>query len=376
MTPGGDGRAAPALVGIALCIVLAAGSASAQCVGDCDGNDMVAINELVLGVNISLGILQVGACPAFDCQNDGTVPVNCLVQGVNNSLNGCGEPCPLAAGTYTITQVEGGTLTVGSLSPFPFPAGGTLVEDVSSASQPDCVHSAVLPFPGGFSAPIFCIPSFGFSVTLSQTGCGIGEIDSNGGSDYTITELGDTSSQPECDNQQACTNGVDSKVRVDISVGDGTADTCSGGSANAIASVPVNTVAWVEVNSGASCPANDGMFNPDQGDTLILDVNQILDFTTDSNRAQWMDLSGDGCPIAGVGPASGLSNSGECLDLAGNTVGIAASGAVGSNSGPLFDFTFTARLLNSISGPNPPQSATCDDPPVIDFTGTAIRCLE
>lgn len=376
MTRVADSRTALALGACALWIVLAGGSASAQCVGDCDGNDVVAVNELVLGVNISLGLLQIDACPAFDCQNNGTVPVNCLVQGVNNSLNGCGEPCPLAAGSYTITQVAGSTLTVSTLSPFPFPSGGTIVEDVSPASQPNCIHSAVVPFPGGLSAPVFCIPAFGFSVTLTQTGCGIGQIDSNGDSDYTIAEVGDTSSQPECDNQQACTNGVDSKVRVDITVGDGAADTCSGGSANAIVSIPVNTVAWVEVNSGASCPANDGMFNPDQGDTLILDVNQILDFTTDRNSTQWMDLSGDGCAIAGAGPASGLSNSGECLDVAGNTVGIAASGTVGSESGPLFDFTFTSHLLNSISGPNPPQGATCDDPPVIDFAGTAIRCLE
>jgi hypothetical protein len=130
------------------------------------------------------------------------------------------------------------------------------------------------------------------------------------------------------------------------------------------------------VNSGASCPANDGTYNPDQGDTLILDVQQILDFTTDTNSAQWMDLSGDGCAIAGVGPASGLSNSGECLDVAGNTVALAASGAVGSENGPLFDFSFTARLRNSVSGPNPLQGAVCEDPPVIDFTGTAIRCLE
>jgi hypothetical protein len=61
------------------------------CVGDCDVAGSVAINELILGVNISLGTQPLSACAAFDCLGNGTVPVNCLIQGVNNSLNGCAE---------------------------------------------------------------------------------------------------------------------------------------------------------------------------------------------------------------------------------------------------------------------------------------------
>ena len=75
------------------------------CVGDCEGNGMVAINELVLGVNIALGSAPIGDCPAFDCQNNGTVPVNCLVQAVNNALDGC----PAVA---TPTRTPGGALGV------------------------------------------------------------------------------------------------------------------------------------------------------------------------------------------------------------------------------------------------------------------------
>jgi hypothetical protein len=135
-------------------------------------------------------------------------------------------------------------------------------------------------------------------------------------------------------------------------------------------------VVWVESSTPASCPAADGMFNPDNGDTLILRVEQIFDLTTDTNMANWMDLSGDGCPLAGVGPAAGLSSTGTCWDIAGQTIGVAASGTVGSASPPLHDFTFTATLLNSVSAPQPSQGATCDSPPPIDFDGTVIRCLE
>ena len=360
-----------------LCLLVATRSVNAQvCVGDCDGGGTVTVNEMILGVNINLGSRPISACPAFDCDDSGTVPVNCLIQAVNNLLDGCGEPCPLPAGAYTITQVEGGSLRVSTLSPIPFPPGGTITLDVGAASGPACVHNAVVPFPGGFTAPAFCIPAFGFTAKLTQNGCGVGRVASNGGADYGVTELGDTSSQPECNNQQVCMTGVDSKVRVDITVGDDTPDACTSGSANAIFSIPVQTIAWLENSTPPSCPAADGMYNPENGDTLFLDVQQILDFTTDTNMASWMDLSGDGCPLAGVGPAAGLASTGTCWDIAAQTIGIAASGTVGGASLPLHDFTFTASLPNSVSAPQPPQNATCESPPVIDFDGTDIRCLE
>ena len=58
------------------------------CTGDCDGNGMVAINELILGVNIVLGVQPVDACPAF-ANSQGMVDIAQLIKGVNNALNGC-----------------------------------------------------------------------------------------------------------------------------------------------------------------------------------------------------------------------------------------------------------------------------------------------
>jgi FG-GAP-like repeat/EF hand len=60
-----------------------------QCVGDCDGDGQVSINELIQGVNIALNTAAVDACPAFDRDGDGQVSVNELIAGVNSALGGC-----------------------------------------------------------------------------------------------------------------------------------------------------------------------------------------------------------------------------------------------------------------------------------------------
>ncbi len=64
--------------------------AAGGCVGDCDGDGEVAINELIRGVNINLGNAEVSTCTAMDGNQDGEVAINELIQAVNNSLNGCG----------------------------------------------------------------------------------------------------------------------------------------------------------------------------------------------------------------------------------------------------------------------------------------------
>jgi cysteine-rich repeat protein len=62
---------------------------AAACVGDCNANGTVTIDELVKGVNIALGRAGLDACPAFDCHDNGQLAVDCLVQGVNHALTGC-----------------------------------------------------------------------------------------------------------------------------------------------------------------------------------------------------------------------------------------------------------------------------------------------
>ncbi len=73
------------LVGLTLALV--ATRAGAVCAGDCGGDGLVTINELISGVNIALG--TAGQCASFDTNNDGMVVINELVAAVANALNGC-----------------------------------------------------------------------------------------------------------------------------------------------------------------------------------------------------------------------------------------------------------------------------------------------
>jgi hypothetical protein len=59
------------------------------CTGDCNGNGIVSIDELVRGVNIALNRALLSLCPAFDANADGQVFVNELVSAVAAALTGC-----------------------------------------------------------------------------------------------------------------------------------------------------------------------------------------------------------------------------------------------------------------------------------------------
>jgi len=61
------------------------------CIGDCDGNGIVTVNEILLMVNIALGNLPASACTAGDANHDGTITINEILAAVNSALNGC--PC-------------------------------------------------------------------------------------------------------------------------------------------------------------------------------------------------------------------------------------------------------------------------------------------
>lgn len=99
------------------------GDAAAQtCVGDCNGDGAVQINELILGVNIALNVLDISECPSLD-DGQGTVTVNRLIAAVNSALCNCGvcptpEPgtaTPSATGpsaTPTATPTPGGSVSM------------------------------------------------------------------------------------------------------------------------------------------------------------------------------------------------------------------------------------------------------------------------
>jgi hypothetical protein len=60
-----------------------------RCAGDCDGNSVVSVGELVQGVGIVLGNEEVSTCPQHDRDGNGTVTVDELVDAVARALDGC-----------------------------------------------------------------------------------------------------------------------------------------------------------------------------------------------------------------------------------------------------------------------------------------------
>jgi len=62
-----------------------------NCVGDCNGDDVVNIDELVLAVSIALGENDISDCLVADRDGNGTVQIDELIAAVNVALQGCGN---------------------------------------------------------------------------------------------------------------------------------------------------------------------------------------------------------------------------------------------------------------------------------------------
>lgn len=60
-----------------------------SCPGDCDGNGVVSVDELVRMVNIALERQPVSNCLAGDLTGNGSIAINELVTAVNAALRGC-----------------------------------------------------------------------------------------------------------------------------------------------------------------------------------------------------------------------------------------------------------------------------------------------
>lgn len=79
---------------------------SAACVGDCNGDGSVTIDELVAGLSLALGGRAVDTCPRFDPNGDGRATINELVTAVGNAEYGCGIPPPPPTSTPTLTPTQ------------------------------------------------------------------------------------------------------------------------------------------------------------------------------------------------------------------------------------------------------------------------------
>jgi len=127
-----------------------AGTAAAACVGDCNGDGEVAVNELVAMVNIALETAPTSQCRAGDANSDGAITVAEIVTAVSRALNGCSVN---VSGTWVQSDVA---IESSSCAP-----------DVNDMLQ-DEIDA------GGFDC-IYTVTQNGHRVTARED-CGDGEI--------------------------------------------------------------------------------------------------------------------------------------------------------------------------------------------------------
>jgi hypothetical protein len=60
-----------------------------SCLGDCGGDGLVTVDELLKMVNIALGLAAIENCLAGDANDDGQITIDELVSAVNHALTGC-----------------------------------------------------------------------------------------------------------------------------------------------------------------------------------------------------------------------------------------------------------------------------------------------
>ena len=87
---------------IAVCLVTVTPATAQRCHGDCNNDGEVNVSELIMGVNIALGQMQMIRCNALDRNGDGRVSVDELIFGVRSALEGC--PINLQAKTFRSVQ--------------------------------------------------------------------------------------------------------------------------------------------------------------------------------------------------------------------------------------------------------------------------------
>ncbi|MDX2169838.1 MAG: sulfatase-like hydrolase/transferase [Deltaproteobacteria bacterium] len=132
-----------------LCALFAAHVAAAACPGDCGGDAVVSIDELILSVAIALEQRPVSVCLAADRGGEGQVDVADLVAAVGAALSGCPAlPSPTATATASATRSATPTGTASltpSESPSPPPSPSPSASATPSATASPTAQATVRP---------------------------------------------------------------------------------------------------------------------------------------------------------------------------------------------------------------------------------------
>ena len=172
-------RWAAAILGAAVLVSPRVGTA---CVGDCNGDAAVTIDELTRGVLVALGEAPLSTCDAIDNNRDGSVTVDELVLAVSKALDGCAlgpagavllstqgqelDQYDLASGSVATTVPNTRGKLVGTPCLLPGGAGNLVVGD-----QTDAVHGwSVFSPDGTFLAPVPALPPLPLESSAQGSG--------------------------------------------------------------------------------------------------------------------------------------------------------------------------------------------------------------
>jgi hypothetical protein len=100
------------VLGVLLMLAAPAVARAQTCPGDCNGDGIVSVDEMIIAANVALGMLSVRACPSVDRNGDGVVGVDEAVIAVDSGVSGCGQSH--AAGARSADppeQIELGVVT-------------------------------------------------------------------------------------------------------------------------------------------------------------------------------------------------------------------------------------------------------------------------
>lgn len=207
-----------ALIGamaLAMVAVGARGATAQGCPGDCNGDGMVTVSELILSVNIALGAAALDACRAIDPGGTGTVGVAQLIAAVGGALCAC-QPCPPPPPTATRTRTPTHTPPASptpSVTPTatPEPLVSRWIEDTYRLPRSTCprqVNEAIRAELPGQSA-IYVVTERGMTA----------EVDAGGGSVVAATVDAEgilRASNRDVEMQGSCTVVVDGTLAVSL----------------------------------------------------------------------------------------------------------------------------------------------------------------
>ena len=143
-------RAAAALIVALVMTVGASDGVAIECAGDCDGDGILDVAEIVTAVSIALGEASTAFCLAADHDADGRVTVDEILRGVIGALHGCdSEPSPSPEDTTTPTLAP-------STSTTPAPSETPMPPVVSPSTSPTATRTPTSIMPNPTSTIVDC----------------------------------------------------------------------------------------------------------------------------------------------------------------------------------------------------------------------------